>query len=282
MMLSTDIGIDLGTASILVYIKGRGVVLKEPSVVAFDRDTNQIKAIGEEARLMIGRTPGNIVAVRPLRQGVISDYTVTEKMLKYFIKKAVGKKTLRKPRISVCIPSGATEVDENDGEVARGDVGELCVKGPGVMSCYYNDPAATAETLKNGWLYTGDMAMQDEDGFIFLVDRKKDVIVSGGENIYPVQIENFMSAYEKVRDVAVIGLPDKRLGEITGAIVSIKEGMECTQEEIDEFCKGLPRYKRPKKVIFAEVPRNATGKIEKPLLRKIYGADKLVEQQNKG
>ena len=150
------------------------------------------------------------------------------------------------------------------------------------MSCYSIDPAATAETLKIGWLYTGDMAMQDEDGFIFLVDRKKDVIVSGGENIYPVQIENFMSAYEKVRDVAVIGLPDKRLGEITGAIVSIKEGMECTQEEIDEFCKGLPRYKRPKKVIFAEVPRNATGKIEKPLLRKIYGADKLVEQQNKG
>ena len=111
MMMSNDIGIDLGTASILVYIKGKGVVLKEPSVVAIDRDTNKIMAIGEEARLMIGRTPGNIVAVRPLRQGVISDYTVTEKMLKYFINKAVGKKTLRKPRISVCIPSGATEVE---------------------------------------------------------------------------------------------------------------------------------------------------------------------------
>lgn len=112
MMMSNDIGIDLGTASILVYIKGKGVVLKEPSVVAIDRDTNKIKAIGEEARLMIGRTPGNIVAVRPLRQGVISDYTVTEKMLKYFINKAVGKRTLRKPRISVCIPSGATEVEK--------------------------------------------------------------------------------------------------------------------------------------------------------------------------
>ena len=111
MMMPTDIGIDLGTASILVYIKGKGVVLKEPSVVAIDRDKNEIKAIGEEARLMIGRTPGNIVAVRPLRQGVISDYTVTEKMLKYFINKAVGKRTLRKPRISVCIPSGATEVE---------------------------------------------------------------------------------------------------------------------------------------------------------------------------
>ena len=110
-MFNKDIGIDLGTASVLVYIKGKGVVLKEPSVVAIDRDTEKIKAVGEEARLMIGRTPGNIVAVRPLRQGVISDYTVTEKMLKYFIRKAVGKKMLRKPRISVCIPSGATEVE---------------------------------------------------------------------------------------------------------------------------------------------------------------------------
>ena len=110
-MLSTDIGIDLGTASILVYIKGKGVVLKEPSVVAFDRDTNKIKAIGEEARLMLGRTPGNIVAVRPLRQGVISDYTVTEKMLKYFIQKAI-RRMLKKPRISVCVPSGVTEVEK--------------------------------------------------------------------------------------------------------------------------------------------------------------------------
>ncbi len=111
-MLSTDIGIDLGTASILVYVRGQGVVLKEPSVVAFDRDTNKIKAIGEEARLMIGRTPGNIVAVRPLRQGVISDYTVTEKMLKHFIRKALGKRTFKKPRISVCVPSGVTEVEK--------------------------------------------------------------------------------------------------------------------------------------------------------------------------
>ncbi len=111
-MVSTNIGIDLGTASILVYIKGKGVVLKEPSVVAFDRDTNKIKAIGEEARLMLGRTPGNIVAVRPLRQGVISDYTVTEKMIKYFIQKAMGKKSFRKPRISVCVPSGVTEVEK--------------------------------------------------------------------------------------------------------------------------------------------------------------------------
>ena len=110
-MQYTDIGIDLGTASILVYIRGKGVVLKEPSVVAFDRDTNKIKAIGEDARLMLGRTPGNIIAVRPLRQGVISDYEVTEKMMKYFIQKALGKRTFRKPRISVCVPSGVTEVE---------------------------------------------------------------------------------------------------------------------------------------------------------------------------
>ena len=122
-MLTTDIGIDLGTASILVYLKGKGVVLKEPSVVAFDRDTNKIKAIGEEARLMIGRTPGNIVAVRQLRQGVISDYTVTEKMLKHFIQKAMGKRTFKKPRISVCVPSGVTEVEKKAVEDATYQAG---------------------------------------------------------------------------------------------------------------------------------------------------------------
>ena len=108
--MSVDLGIDLGTASVLVYVKGKGVVLKEPSVVAFDRDTNVIKAIGEEARLMLGRTPGNIVAVRPLRQGVISDYTVTGKMIKYFVQKALGKRTFKKPRVSICVPGGATDV----------------------------------------------------------------------------------------------------------------------------------------------------------------------------
>ncbi|MBQ3399903.1 MAG: rod shape-determining protein [Lachnospiraceae bacterium] len=123
MVFSNDIGIDLGTASVLVYIKGRGVVLKEPSVVAFDRDTNQIRAIGEEARLMIGRTPGNIVAVRPLRQGVISDYQVTERMLKFFIEKAMGGKSFRKPRIAVCIPSGAIEVEKKAVEDATYQAG---------------------------------------------------------------------------------------------------------------------------------------------------------------
>lgn len=173
-------------------------------------------------------------------------------------------------------------VDENGEVVPQGEVGELCVKGPGLMECYYRNEEATNEVLKDGWLYTGDMAIQDEDGFYFLVDRKKDVVVSGGENIYPVQVEDFIRTYPKVKDVAVIGLPDKRLGEIAGAIIEIKEGMDCTEEEIREFCKELPRYKRPVQIIFAEIPRNPTGKIEKPILRKQYGADQLVAMQNRG
>ena len=171
-------------------------------------------------------------------------------------------------------------VDENGNTVNRGEVGELCVKGPGVMTCYYRDEKATAETIKDGWLFTGDMAQEDEDGFIFLVDRKKDVIISGGENLYPVQIEDFLRAHPAVKDVAVIGLPDKRLGEIAAAIISIKEGMECSEDEINSYCHKLPRYKRPHKVIFADVPRNPTGKIEKPLLRKIYCGESVVAKQN--
>ena len=173
-------------------------------------------------------------------------------------------------------------VDENGNEVSRGDVGELALKGDGVMKCYYKNPEATEEILKGDWLLTGDMAKEDEDGFIYLVDRKKDVIISGGENLYPVQIEDHLRAYEKIKDVAVIGLPDKRLGEIAAAIIEIKEGMTCTQEEIDEFCLSLPKYKRPRRIIFAKVPRNPTGKIEKPKLREIYCGGSLVEAQITG
>jgi len=172
-------------------------------------------------------------------------------------------------------------VDEQDETVAQGEVGELCVRGPGVMRCYYRDPEATAQVLKDGWLHTGDMARQDEDGFIFLVDRKKDVIISGGENLYPVQIEDFLNAYPKIHDVAVIGVPDQRLGEIAAAIIQVKEGQTCTEEEINRFCLDLPRYKRPRKIIFADVPRNPTGKIEKPKLREKYCGVRLVEAQNR-
>jgi acyl-CoA synthetase (AMP-forming)/AMP-acid ligase II len=172
-------------------------------------------------------------------------------------------------------------VNEKNEPVAQGDVGELCVKGPGVMVEYYKNPKATAEILENGWLHTGDMAMTDEDGFIFLVDRKKDVIISGGENLYPVQIESFLMTNTRIHDAAVIGLPDERLGEIAAAIIQVKEGMVLTEDDVNQFCRELPRYKRPRKIIFAPVIRNATGKIDKPKLREIYGGTRLVEKQNR-
>lgn len=172
-------------------------------------------------------------------------------------------------------------VNEYGQPVPQGQVGELIVKGPGLMEGYFNDPKATEAVLKNGWLYTGDMARMDEDGFIFLVDRKKDVIISGGENIYPVQIEDFLRGHSSIKDVAVIGLPDNRLGEIAAAIIELKPQHECTEEEILEFCSVLPRYKRPRKIIFDEVPRNPTGKIEKPKLRERYAGGSVVEVQIK-
>ena len=162
-------------------------------------------------------------------------------------------------------------VDEKRNEVKQGEVGELAVKGPGVMVCYYKNPKATEEVLdKEGWLYTGDMAQMDEDGFIYLVDRKKDVIISGGENLYPVQIEDFLRKMDAIKDVAVIGLADKRLGEIATAVIEVKQGYTCTEEDVNNFCLELPKYKRPRKIIFAPVPRNPTGKIEKPKLREKY------------
>jgi acyl-CoA synthetase (AMP-forming)/AMP-acid ligase II len=160
----------------------------------------------------------------------------------------------------------------DDGQAApQGTIGELIVKGPGVMRRYYNDEEATAASLKDGWLFTGDMGYEDEDGFIFLVDRKKDIIISGGENIYPIQIENHLREHEKILDAAVIGACHTRLGEAPVAIVSLKPGRECSAEELAEFCRVLPRYKQPRRFIFAEVPRNPTGKIEKPRLRNMYG-----------
>ena len=150
------------------------------------------------------------------------------------------------------------------------------------MQCYYKNPEATAEVLRDGWLYTGDMAKTDEDGFIYLVDRKKDVIISGGENLYPVQIEDFLRQNEKIKDVAVIGLPDARQGEIATAIIEVKEGETLTEDEVNAFCEGMPRYKRPRKIFFDKVPRNPTGKIEKPVLREKYCKGSLVEAQIKG
>ena len=187
---------------------------------------------------------------------------------------------------SIGIPGYGWEcriVDENRNDVKQGEVGELAVKGPGVMEEYYKNREATAETLSDDrWLFTGDMAKQDEQGFYYLVDRKKDVIISGGENLYPVQIEDFIHKNEAIKDVAVIGLPDHRLGEIATAIVEVREGYHLSEYELSDFCRDLPKYKRPRKYIFAHVPRNATGKIEKPLLRRMYGGANIVEEENQG
>ena len=175
-----------------------------------------------------------------------------------------------------------TKIVGSDGvtPVKPGEVGELALRGAGVLKEYYKNPEATAEILKpDGWLLTGDMA-EERDGFIYLVDRAKDVIISGGENLYPVQIEDFIRGHNAVKDVAVIGLADARLGEIAAAIVSVKDGMTLSEDELSAYCLDLPRYKRPRKIIFAEVPRNPTGKIEKPKLRRMYGAAGLVAKQN--
>jgi len=161
-------------------------------------------------------------------------------------------------------------VDERGRDVPKGEAGELAVRGPGVMKEYYKNPEATAKTLVDGWLLTGDMARFDEDGFIWLVDRKKDIIITGGENIFPVEIEDFLLENDKIQDAAVIGIPDERLGEIVAAIVKVKPGKELSEEEVSRFCEALPKYKRPRKFIFDDVPRNPTGKIEKPKLRKKY------------
>lgn len=161
-------------------------------------------------------------------------------------------------------------VDEEDRDVLRGEPGELIVRGNGVMKEYYKNPEVTATSLRGGWLHTGDIARQDEDGFIYLVDRKKDIIITGGENVFPVEVENQLHTHEAIRDVAAIGYPDERLGEIVAVVIDLKPGLGLTEEEVLIFSERLPRYKRPRKVFFGEVPRSPTGKIEKPKLRRKY------------
>ncbi|HEY92179.1 MAG TPA: acyl--CoA ligase [Dehalococcoidia bacterium] len=162
-------------------------------------------------------------------------------------------------------------VNDSGEDVAQGEVGELVVRGNGMMKEYYKNPQKTAETIKNGWLYTGDMARMDSEGFIYLVDRKKDVVITGGENIYPVEVEDVLQSHPKIYDVAVIGIPDERLGEIAVAVIDQHPGETLTKEEINLFCEqSLPCHKRPRRIIFDKVPRNPTGKIEKPKLRQKY------------
>ena len=148
--------------------------------------------------------------------------------------------------------------------------GELLVKGPGVMAGYYQNPDATTAVLKDGWLHTGDIARKDADGFIWLIDRKKDVIITGGENIFPVEIENFLMTHDDIFDAGVIGLPDTRLGEIVAAVIALKPGKALSEADVRGFCEDLPKYMRPRRIFFDDIPRNPTGKIEKPRLREKY------------
>lgn len=165
-------------------------------------------------------------------------------------------------------------IDDDKNPMPDDTPGELAIKGPGVMKAYYGDPETTAEVLVDGWLLTGDIARKDADGFFWLVDRKKDVIITGGENIYPVEIENFLQKHPDIQDVAVIGLRSLRLGEIAAAVIKTKPGKELSKQDVDMYCQELPRFKRPRRIIFDDVPRNPTGKIEKPKLREIYAGGK--------
>ena len=166
-------------------------------------------------------------------------------------------------------------VDERDEDVPQGEVGEIVVKGNGVMKEYYKNPELTAQTIRKGWLHTGDLGRMDEEGFVYIVDRKKDLVISGGENIYPVEIEAILVKHPKVRDAAVIGTPNERLGEVVTAVIEPREGEVLTKEEVASFCEeSLPRYKRPRTIIFDQIPRSPSGKIEKPKLRQKYGRGK--------
>jgi len=171
------------------------------------------------------------------------------------------------PRINI----DARVVDDNGNDVPAGGVGEMIIKGANIMKCYYKNPEKTAETLRNGWLYTGDLVKQDEEGFISYIDRKKDLIISGGENIFPVDLEAALIGQPKVKDVAIIGIPDDRYGEVVAAVVQPKEGVDLTEEEMRAYFEPeLPKYAWPRIIIFGDVPRNPTGKIEKPKLRERY------------
>jgi len=164
-------------------------------------------------------------------------------------------------------------VDEKGQDVSQGKNGEIIVKGAGVMREYYKNPQKTAETLKGGWLYTGDIGRIDGDGFIWITDRKKDVIITGGENIYPVEVEEILHNHPKIYDVAVIGVPDERLGEIAMAVIQLKPDENLPEQEVLDFCaQNIAHFKRPRRIVFDNVPRNPTGKIEKPKLRDKYSS----------
>jgi acyl-CoA synthetase (AMP-forming)/AMP-acid ligase II len=160
----------------------------------------------------------------------------------------------------------------DDAELPRGEIGEILVRGPQIMRGYWNLPEASAEALRGGWMHTGDAAVMDEEGYVYIQDRVKDMIVSGGENVYPREIEDVLFRHPAVADAAVIGVPDAQWGEVVKAIVVLRPGASATEPELVEFCRGqLASYKRPRSVDFiAELPRNPSGKVLKKDLREPF------------
>ncbi len=235
-------------------------------------DTRSITKCTTGASILPHETKERLLKLFPNAKGIYDVYGCTEASPCITILKA--RDSLRKkecvgqplPFLEVSI------VDEQDREVPVGEVGELICRGPNVMKGYYKDRKATLETLKGAWLHTGDLARMDEEGFVYIIDRKKDMIVSGGENIYPREIEEVLYRHPKVQDVAIIGVPDPTWGESVKAFVVLKKGEEMKEEEVIEYCKNyLASYKKPKSVEFVEnLPRNPSGKVLKAELRERY------------
>ena len=233
-------------------------------------DTRSITKCTTGASILPNETKERLVKLFPNLTGIYDVYGCTEATPSIAILKA--KDSLRK-RECVGPPVSFLEVrivDDQDRDLPKGEVGELICRGPNVMKGYYKDEEATREALREGWLYTGDLARMDEEGFVYIVDRKKDMIVSGGENIYPREIEEILYSHPRIEDAAIVGVPDSLWGESVKAFVVLKKGETLTEAEVVEYCKThLASYKKPKSVEFVEsLPRNPSGKVLKTLLRK--------------
>lgn len=243
------------------------LILNLPDVKKYD--TRSITKCTAGSSILPDETRRKLLELFPNAQGVYDVYGCTEASPCITILKAAD--SLRK-RECVGPPLPFLEVrivDDQDKDVPPGEVGELLSRGPNVMKSYYKDPQATAEALRGGWLHTGDLARMDEEGFIYIVDRKKDMIISGGENIYPREIEEVLYRNPKIQDAAVIGIPDPLWGESVKAFIVLKTGEMMKEEEVIEYCRShLASYKKPKSVAFVDsLPRNPSGKVLKTILR---------------
>jgi len=243
------------------------LLLSLPDVEKYD--TRSITKCTAGAAILPDETKRRLLELFPNAQGVYDVYGCTEASPCITILKAAD--SLRKKEcVGPPLPFLEVKiVDDQDREVPVGKVGELLCRGPNVMKGYYKNPQATAEALRGGWLHTGDLARRDEEGFIYIVDRKKDMIISGGENIYPREIEEVLYQHPKIQDATVIGIPDSLWGESVKAFVVLKAGQTMKEEEVIEYCKSrLASYKKPKSVKFVEsLPRNPSGKVLKTVLR---------------